>query len=107
MGCVTLTDPHGGPNIIVCVPESYLRRRILTCGTCRQRRRFVEVDTLWYGVAFTCCGCGDTWTEEGRKTRPARRGWRKEATAEARRKWNEAGPNDTAKRREWIERRLT
>lgn len=81
-------------SVHVCVARSQDFRRVLPCPTCKRRRRFIENDAIWYGVTFTCCGCGYAWGEDGRMERPFRRGWRAEAVAAARRRWPTAwSPN--------------
>lgn len=93
-------------SVIICRPETFLRRRIAYCPTCKQRRRFVGREAVWYGTVWSCCGCGDTWDDGGRRRRPFRRGWRKEAIAKAKRLWDEAGPFDRAAYDRWCREQL-
>jgi hypothetical protein len=93
--------------VVVCAPDTYLLRRILRCPTCRTKRRFVGKDAPWYGPRWTCCGCGDSFGDGERLQRPARRGWRKQAVAEAKRLWGEAGPFDRAAHRAWLEAQMS
>jgi hypothetical protein len=92
--------------IIVCAPETFLLRRILRCPTCRTKRRFVGADAPWYGPRWTCCFCGDVFGDGERLPRPAKRGWRKEAAAKAKRLWDEVGPYDRAAHHAWLEAQL-
>jgi hypothetical protein len=72
----------------LCRPAAMEVRLIRHCPTCKQRRRFAGIDTPpWYGVTITCCACGDTWSEGERLERPFKRGWRKEAAANAKATW--------------------
>lgn len=74
----------------ICTARSQDFRRVLDCPTCKRRRRFIVTTTIWHGVTFTCCGCGDSWGEGERMERPFRRAWRAEATESARRRWADA-----------------
>jgi hypothetical protein len=72
-------------DLIICAPEVFRIRRIADCPTCAKRRRFVGLHAgFWYSVTWTCCGCGDRWTDGERHERPFRRGWRKRAVEKAR-----------------------
>lgn len=87
---------------VICRPDVYLRRRVLSCPTCKRRRRFAWSEAAWYGATVTCCSCGDSWTNGERHERPFRRGWRKEAAAQARRIWEVAPPFDRAEHSRWL-----
>ena len=50
----------------------------------------------WHGSDLICCNCGDSWGEEGRYERPFERGWRKRASAAAKRLWLRAGTRAAA-----------
>jgi hypothetical protein len=39
----------------------------------------------WYGMTWTCCGCGETWTDGEQHERPFVPGWRKSNIEYARR----------------------
>jgi len=87
---------------MMCSPPTFLIRRVAPCHNCQKRRRFVVTDAVWYGATYTCCACGDSWTEGERHPRPFRKGWRKEAIARARKKWAEAGPYNRDAHRAWV-----
>ena len=76
----------------ICRPAVVTTRKVLRCPTCKQRRRFVVRSYVWYPTDATCTACGDTWAEGERLQRPARRGWRVEASAAAKRDWEQATP---------------
>ena len=65
-------------------------RRIHRCPTCERRRRFVALVYEWYEATWTCCGCGDAWTDGERHERPFLRGWRAKPIAKAKRAWAES-----------------
>ena len=83
----------------ICGGTAAMERRIRECPTEGKRRRFVVTATsLWYSPTCYCLGCGDRWSDGERGSRPFARGWRQEAIAEAKRKWDAAPdyPNLTA-----------
>jgi hypothetical protein len=94
------------PRVVICRPETFLIRRIALCPTCKQKRRFVAEDAPWYGPRWTCCACGDSFGDGERLLRPARRGWRKEASAKAKRLWIAAGPYDREKHMAWLDEQI-
>jgi hypothetical protein len=69
---------------------------------CKHRRRFAGLDAPWYGATWTCCGCGDSWTDGERHVRPFRRGWRKDAIAHARSIWDSAAGLTKRDHAEWL-----
>lgn len=79
-------------HVHVCAPPTTWGRGILRCPTCRRRRRFVVFFQPWYGGTWTCCGCGDSFADGQRLPRPFRRGWRADATRDARARWATAAP---------------
>jgi hypothetical protein len=83
MNCLIVSEQ----GIQACGGGGIAIRMIRHCPTCKQRRRFTGRDEAWYGVTVTCCTCGDTWSSGERLERPFRRGWRKEASAKARKAW--------------------
>lgn len=91
---------------IVCWARHYAIRRILTCPTCRQRRRMLIHDEVWYGQTVICCHCGDRWQDGELYPRPNTRGWRKEAAAKATAEWLAIGPYDPAAHEAWYWREL-
>jgi hypothetical protein len=76
-------------------------RTIGQCPTEERRRRIVGLDGGWWGVTWTCCGCGDSWQEDEYLPRPFERGWRQKAIAKARRHWADAGRYTRAQHMEW------
>lgn len=93
-------------SLIICRPAEFLRRRIASCPICRSKRRFVGREAVWYGITWSCCGCGDSWTDGELHPRPFCRGWRAEAIARAKRMWDEAGPFDQAVYDRWCREQL-
>ena len=92
---------------IVCRPSSFPIRRILTCPTEGRRRRMAGRDYgPFYGPMVTCLGCGDAWSCGERLERPFRPRWRRDAIAEARRAWAEAGRFTRAEYRAWLDAEL-
>lgn len=91
---------------IVCRPPQFPLRRILHCPTCKTRRRFAGLDAPWYGPTWTCCTCGDSWSDGERLMRSNRRGWRAEEAAKAKRTWTEAGQYSLADHHQWLRRHL-
>ncbi len=65
-------------------------RRVMHCPTCQCRRRFFGWAQEWYSAIWTCCHCGDSWSDGERMGRPFARGWRQEAAARAKRNWTES-----------------
>lgn len=90
------------PTVHVHLPAEFLLRRRRKCPTCKAVRRFAGRDAAWYGTTWTCCGCGDSWTDGERHQRPFRRGWRAEAIAAAQRTWDEAAAFDPAEHSAWV-----
>jgi hypothetical protein len=89
-------------SVVVCSPDTFTFRTVTTCPCCGRRRRIVGVDHgLWYGVTWTCCGCGDSWSGGERLERPSRRGWRSQAVDDARRRWAKAGTK--LEHRHWLD----
>lgn len=81
--------------IFICTggPKTW-QRRILPCPTEGTRRRFVGFDQEWYGITWTCCGCGDSWSDGERMERPFARGWRERAMGRAKGHWDRVGADD-------------
>lgn len=90
------------PVVAVCSPPAFLWRAIRNCPTCKQRRRFSGREQAWYGTTWTCCGCGDSWTDGEMHERPFKRGWRKGAIAHAKRTWDEAAAFKNIDHLTWI-----
>jgi hypothetical protein len=78
--------------IIVCGGAVAYRRLVRVCPVCGERRRIVAAydASPYYAPSFTCCGCGDSWSDGELRPRPFARGWREEAKKKARRQWQEA-----------------
>jgi len=72
-------------------------RKIRQCFTERIRRRHILHHTEYYGWQMWCCGCGDTWQNDGdgwqRAERPFERAWRKNAIIRAKKLWNQSSVN--------------
>ncbi len=62
-------------------------RRIVKCPTEGKRRRWVGWSQEWYAAIWTCCGCGDSFSDGERMERPFRPGWRQQAIAKAKADW--------------------
>ena len=77
-------------SLFVCGGAAYYQRRIMHCPVCERRRRFVFAWSWspYYAPIATCCGCGDSWSDGDRHQRPFKRGWRQEAIASAKERWN-------------------
>jgi hypothetical protein len=100
---LTVEDvPRPMSGVIVCWARRYPIRKIARCPICKTRRRMLVEDEVWYGTTVTCCHCGDSWQDGELSLRPARRGWRKEASAKATAKWLAAGRYDKAAHRAWF-----
>jgi hypothetical protein len=87
---VTCDHVHiGDACVMVCRSTFTYRRRVRDCPTCKRRRRFVLAvdDNPYYGSIWTCCGCGDSWSDGERMPRPFARGWRARAIAKAKARW--------------------
>lgn len=98
MGC-TVHDLGDGAELFLCRPTTWSTRHVRFCPTCERRRRFVRTHMgVWYPCIWTCCACGDAWSEGERLSRPFARGWRDEATRRARREWVEAVSHDEDRR---------
>ncbi|MFJ5532415.1 hypothetical protein [Streptomyces sp. NPDC093261] len=94
------------PPVAVCRPSAFLLRQIAFCPTCERRRRFAGRDCAWYGPTWTCCGCGDAWTDGERHPRPFRRGWRAEAIAAAKLQWRAAALFARSYHGRWLREQL-
>lgn len=86
-------------DVIVCTtPTVATRRHISACpGRCGgQRRRVVSAwpASPYYGPVFTCCACGDQWSDGELLARPFAPGWRDRNTTKALAVWvaSQAGP---------------
>lgn len=58
--------------------------RVNDCPTCERPRRMLGQFQDWYGVTWTCAGCGDMWADGERHERPFCPGWRKQNIEHAR-----------------------
>lgn len=54
------------------------------CPVCERPRRMLGEFAEWHGTTWTCCGCGDKWTEGEMHERPFSPGWRKQNIEHAR-----------------------
>lgn len=92
--------------IILCRPATLWVRSVGHCWNCEQRRRIVGFDQTWYGITWTCCRCGDGWSNGETTPRPFARGWRQKSIAAAREHWSEAVRFLGPEHQEWIEAEL-
>ena len=69
-------------------PQAFTGRGFGFCPNCQWKRRIVAHFFEWYGPQFDCCGCGDSWGEEGIMERPFARGWRQKAIDKNRAAWD-------------------
>lgn len=87
---MTCEHLHVGEQCVtICHPERNYARLVRHCPTCARRRRFVGLVAEWYPTVWTCCACGDSWSEGYRMERPFARNWRADACTRARRAWAE------------------
>lgn len=93
-------------NVIICRPNTFLTRRIAYCPNCRTKRRMVDAYAVWYGTTRSCCGCGDSWDDGELRPRPFKRGWRTEAIARAKAKWDASQAFDGADFKAWYYEQL-
>ncbi|MFI7073628.1 hypothetical protein [Micromonospora sediminicola] len=94
------------PVVHINRPDEFLPRRIVFCPVEQRRRRMAGRDAAWYGATWTCCGCGDSWTDGEMHPRPFKRAWRKEAVAAAKRMWLEAAGFNPAEHTAWVREQL-
>lgn len=98
-----MSDRPNTETVVVCRPPNFPIRRILTCPTCKCRRRMAGRDGgPYYGPTLTCLGCGDSWTCGEMHERPFQRAWRTKAIASAKRAWEEAGHHSRAEHTAWL-----
>ena len=97
-GCAVTCHNLGGGVIVCGPPAGVYMRRILSCGVCQRRHRFVvQWDGAWYG--YTLFGaCGDKWADGEMYPRPFKRGWRKKAQARFRAMWDNAATRESFER---------
>ena len=98
MKCVIVSDQR----VSVCSGGGIAIRTVRRCPTCKQRRRFTGSDEAWYGITITCCACGDSWSSGELLMRPRVRGWRKDAAAKARTRWDRAVRVGSPEHRQFI-----
>lgn len=68
-------------------------RELFTCPVCKVENARIVINHFgnpYYGPKVTCAECGDSWSDGELMERPFRRGWRKEAQAQALADWNAA-----------------
>jgi len=78
--------------IAICGGGGIPFRTVRFCPNCQRRRRFSGTIVPYYAPIFTCCACGDAYSEEGRLRRPFARGWRKQASRKAMVDWRRGMP---------------
>jgi len=71
----------------ICRSPRILGRRVMRCGSCKRRRRFVDTFCGWWGGHVTCCTCG---LQYGEIMRARSKRQRAKAAEGARRDWREA-----------------
>jgi len=76
-----------GNGIHICGPRGVYFRAVAICPEEQMKRRFVILDEPWYGQRWHCCGCGDTFTEDGRDQRPFMPKWREKAIHQHKELW--------------------
>jgi hypothetical protein len=54
------------------------------CPTCQRDRRMLGQFQEWYGMTWTCLGCGEQWQDGEHGGREFRPGWRQENIRHAR-----------------------
>lgn len=81
-----------GDGSVVCTSDPEYLRRVRFCPVEQRRRRMVAQVADWYSATWTCCGCGDEWTDGEMHQRPFRPGWRRDNAAEAKRMWADHDP---------------
>lgn len=86
MACIALDDKGSA----LCSPTTIYVRTVRRCPVCGKRRRLVGFDQLWYGITWTCLGCGDQWCGVELLPRPFRPRWRRDNIARAASYWSDA-----------------
>lgn len=93
--------------IHICRPATLYIRGIRRCPDCKQVRRWVGFEQVWYGICSTCCGCGRSFDEEGHRVAlPFKRGARREAIARARGRWPVSVGWRGPEARRWLDEQL-
>lgn len=77
-------------NLHINRPRSWTRRRIVFCPVDGRRTECVVTQYLWYSPRAQCARCGESWSDGEMAPRPFARGWRRQAQARARAKWDAA-----------------
>ena len=77
----------------VCGPRYIeIKLPVEFCSTCERPRRMLYRLAAWYGAEWTCLTCGEEFnSDEGRKERPFRRGWREDNVRRAKDFWRRHG----------------
>lgn len=70
--------------IHIHAPKGEHFAQVNDCPTCKRPRRMLGWFVEWYGVTWTCAGCGDSWTDGQRAERPFAPGWRRRRIEHAR-----------------------
>jgi ribosomal protein L37AE/L43A len=70
-------------------PKTWIRR-VFVCPVCNERHRIVGMSQEWYDTIWTCCGCGDSWSDGWLLPHPFARGWREESKRRAKQQWLDA-----------------
>lgn len=101
--CIHDGDRHVGS---VCRPSTFWVRAVRRCPECDQVRRLVGFDQVWFGITWTCAGCGVSFTAEEFLPKPWERGWRAKAIAAARERWPQSRKAGGPEHRQWLHGQL-
>ena len=66
-----------GGQLYIHAPSVAHCAAVIDCPTCDRPRRMHGAFAEWYGVTWTCAGCGDKWSDGERHGRPLSPGWRR------------------------------
>lgn len=102
--CIHDGDQHVGS---ICRPATFWVRTVRRCPDCQEVRRLVGFDQIWYGITWTCVGCGRSFTSTEFLPKPFERGWRQRAMAAARERWPQAVALGSPAHRRWLHDQLT
>lgn len=57
-------------------PRTTYSCMVNACPTCERQRRMLGAYQDWYGITWTCAGCGDQWQDGERLERQFSPSWR-------------------------------
>lgn len=82
MSCGPITS--GGKVIgTICRPSVEWLLSDRRCPICGYDVGLMGMYQEWYGTAWTCLACGDSWMDDELAERPWRRGWRRDRVLSA------------------------